>query len=51
MLTEQPPQLPPADAEPASEAFDIIAVEPAGFDQGQRARNGVGAAAPERQLR
>ena len=50
MLAEQPPQLPLADAEPAGEAFDIGLIEAAGFDQRQRARDGVGGAAPEREV-
>ena len=51
MLTEQPPQLPPADAQPTGQTFYIITIEPAGFDQCQRARDRVGAAAPEREVR
>src|SRR6266702_3098802 len=50
MLAEQPPQLAAADAEPVCQAFDIIAIETACFDQAERARYRVGSAAPERQL-
>src|SRR2546430_13202003 len=33
-------QLPAADTEPAGKALDIVVIEPAGFDQRQRARHG-----------
>jgi hypothetical protein len=51
MPVKQPPQLPGADAEPVGQSFDIVFIEAAGLDQRQRARHGIGRAAPERQLR
>src|SRR4051812_36326339 len=50
MLAEQPAQLPGADTEPVTQALDVVVVEPTGLDQRERARNGVGGAAPERKL-
>src|SRR5712671_206748 len=50
MLSEQPPQLARADAEPIRKAFDIDRIEAAGLDQGERARHRVGGAAPEREI-
>ena len=51
MPLKQPPQLPPTDAEPVGKTLDIVAIEAAGFNQGKRARHGIGRAAPERELR
>ena len=46
MLLEQPPQMALADAEPLGESIERRLVERAELDQRQRARHGVGGAAP-----
>jgi hypothetical protein len=51
MLQEQPPQLPPADADPLCQGLDVCLIQRARLDQGQGARDGVGRAVPGPQLR
>ena len=50
MLVEQAPELTLAHAEPRRQGFDVAVIERAGFDQAERARDGVGTAAPEGQV-
>ena len=51
MLPEQPPELALADAEPSGQRIDIRLVQRAELDQRQRARDGVGGAAPGAEVR
>ena len=51
MLTKQPPKLSLAQTEPPGEAIDVILIQSAVLNQGERARHRIRGAAPRAHIR